>query len=248
MSDEKWSGVEALKVIHRYGNLHAGILLKRYKRFLADIRLDDGREITAFTPNSGSMKTCSVSGSPVMLSHDPKPGRKTEFTLEMVQSGNTWVGVNTILANTLGARIVDAGLLGQSASEGFSVLRREVVLEDSRLDLFAGDGKRTCYIEVKNVTYRKDHTALFPDAVTTRGKKHLETLIRASGKGIMACNLFIVQRSDCCDFAPAHDIDPEYADVFHRGVRAGVLMLPCQLHLEPDGIIFKQFLPLAGSW
>ena len=233
-----------MKVIYEYGRLHAGTLLKRYKRFLVDIRLDDGREITAFTPNSGSMKTCSEHGSPVMLSHDLKPDRKTQYTLEMVRSGDTWVGVNTFLANTLGARIVDGGLTGHPGLAGFSVERKEVVMEDSRFDLLAGNGSRSCFIEVKNVTYREGDTALFPDAVTARGKKHLETLIRVSRTGNMACNLYIVQRSDCMGFAPAQDIDSEYAEVFRRASGAGILMLPCLLHIHPEGISFVRPLPI----
>ena len=91
-----------MEVIHEFGSLHSGILIRRYKRFLVDIRLDDGSEITAFTPNSGSMKTCSAPGSPVMLSHHRKPSRRTQYTLEMVYTGKTWVGVNTLLAPDIG--------------------------------------------------------------------------------------------------------------------------------------------------
>jgi sugar fermentation stimulation protein A len=183
-----------------------------------------------------------------MLSHDPGPGRKTEFTLEMVRSGRTWVGVNTILANILGARIIESGLTGDPVLEDFSVVRKEVVLENSRLDMLAGDGKRICYIEVKNVTFRDQHTALFPDAVTTRGKKHLDTLIGAVRNGNLAGNLFVVQRSDCRSFAPARNIDPDYADTFLNAMKSGVLILPCLLHVEPEGIFFERPLPLEKTW
>lgn len=237
-----------MRVIHEFAPLYAGILIKRYKRFLVDVKLDDGHEVTAFTPNSGSMKTCSEPGSPVMLAHEPKPGRKTEFTLEMVRSGNTWVGVNTILANTLGATIIEAGLAGQNELEGFKVVKREVALEDSRLDLLASNESQTCYVEVKNVTYRDNGIALFPDAVTARGKRHLETLTRRSQTGELACNLFIVQRSDCRTFAAASDIDPAYAEALHRAATAGVLIVPCLLHVEPEAVFFSRILPLARSW
>ena len=234
-----------MTLLHQYENLVPGILVKRYKRFLADVRLEDGRIITAFTPNTGAMKTSSNPGSPVMLLHDPKPGRKTEYNLEMVCSDNTWVGVNTGLANTLGASIIDAGLTGHPQLEGSQVVKREATWEDSRFDLKISREDKEGFVEIKNVTYRSDDTALFPDAVTTRGQKHLETLIRAKAQGYTACNLYIVQRSDCRNFAPARSVDPGYADTFHRAVRAGVIVIACLLEVQPDGIYFKRTLPFG---
>lgn len=232
--------------LHRYGDLIPGTLIKRYKRFLADVQLGDGTVITAFTPNSGSMKTCSDPGSPVMLLHDPKPGRKTSYNLEMVQSGGTWVGVNTGLANVLGARIIDAGLTGYPGLEGFRVERRESTWEDSRFDLKISNGMDEGFVEIKNVTYRSADTALFPDAVTTRGNKHLETLIRARSEGYTVCNLYIVQRSDCVDFAPAREIDPQYFETMERAAGEGVLVIACMLDVKPEGIWFKKTLPIKG--
>jgi sugar fermentation stimulation protein A len=237
-----------MRVIHEYPELYGGILIRRYKRFLVDIRLDTGDLITAFTPNSGTMKTCSEPGSPVMLSYHPGTDRKTEFTLEMVRSGNTWVGVNTFLANDLGARIVDLGITGQSALTGFTVSRKEVIVEDSRFDLLAKDSLRDCFIEVKNVTYREGDTALFPDAVTGRGKKHLEALIRLVNRGKLACNLYVVQRSDCAGFSPAGEIDPDYAQAFSRAGKVGVLLISCLLHVNPQGISFVRPLPVKDVW
>jgi len=218
--------------------------LKRYKRFLADVRFDDGQVVTAFTPNSGSMKTCSDPGSAVMVLHEAKPGRKTCYNLEMTKAGDTWVGVNTGLANTLGARIIDAGLTGHQQLEGFRVVRRESVWEDSRFDLEISRGSENGFVEIKNVTYRSGGSALFPDAVTTRGRKHLNTLIRARQEGYTACNLYIVQRSDCLDSAPAREIDPDYADTFHRAVKEGVIMIACLLDIQPEGIRFERVLPV----
>ncbi len=230
-------------LLHSYDRLLPGSLIKRYKRFLADVRLEDGRVITAFTPNSGSMKTCSDPGSPVMVIHDPKPGRKTEYNLEMVRSGDAWVGVNTGLANTLGAGIIDGGLTGDRRLEGFTVQRREAVWQDSRFDLKVARGGETGFVEVKNVTYRAGSTALFPDAVTARGKKHLETLMQARWEGYTACNLYVVQRADCRDFTPARDVDPDYASTFDRAFRDGVILIACLLEVQPEGIYFKQILP-----
>jgi sugar fermentation stimulation protein A len=234
-----------MTLLHSYDRLIQGTLIGRYKRFLADVRLEDGQIITAFTPNSGSMKTCSGPGSPVLLMHDPKPGRKTEYNLEMVRSGDTWVGVNTGLANTLGAGIIDAGLTGHPQLEGFSVLRREITYSDSRFDLKISRGDEKGFVEIKNVTYRSGDTALFPDAVTTRGKKHLETLIQARSEEYTACNLYIIQRSDCLDFSPARDIDPDYARTFDRAVREGVIMIACFMEIQPERIYFKHTLPFA---
>jgi sugar fermentation stimulation protein A len=228
-----------------YEHLHPGTLIRRYKRFLADVRLENGQVITAFTPNTGGMKTCSDPGSPVMLLHDPKPGRKTEYNLEMIRSGDTWVGVNTGLANTLGAGLINAGLSGHPQLEGFTVLKREATWEDSRFDLKISQGNKEGFVEIKNVTYRSGESALFPDAVSTRGQKHLETLIRARKAGYTACNLYIVQRSDCRDFATARSVDPGYADTFDRAVREGVVMIACLLEVSPDGIYFKHTLPFG---
>jgi len=231
--------------LHRYKDLIPGTLIKRYKRFLADVRLEDGRIITAFTPNTGSMKTCSDPGSPVMLLHDPKPGRKTKYNLEMIRTDNTWVGVNTGLANALGAAIIDAGLTHHPQLDGFRVFKREATWENSRFDLKISREGKEGFVEIKNVTYRWEDTALFPDAVTTRGQKHLETLIRAAALGYTACNLYIVQRSDCRDFAPARTVDPAYADTFNQAVREGVIVIACFLEVKPDGIYFKHTLPFG---
>ena len=177
-----------------------------------------------------------------MVSETPGVKRKTGHTLEMVRPQDVWVGVNTFLANTLGAGIVDRGLTGRGALRGFRVIRREVVIGDSRFDLMASNGKRSCVIEVKNVTWKEGSKALFPDAVTARGKKHLETLARLSRSGTMSCALYIVQRSDCEVFSTAGDLDPEYAAAFSRAVKAGVLVVPCLLHVEPEGVFFRKIL------
>ena len=211
-------------------------MVRRYKRFLADVRLESGTVITAFTPNTGSMKTCSDTGSPVMLSHEIKPGRRTEYTLEMVQVGGTWVGVNTILANRLAAALVDADLTGVRELAGFRVKKREFVHGDSRLDLLLERNDSLCLAEVKNVTLVDRETALFPDAVSTRGRKHLNNLAGAISEGYLTCMLYMVQRSDCNCFAPALDIDPLYADAFYMAMDAGVKMIPCRLKVMPEGI------------
>jgi sugar fermentation stimulation protein A len=239
-------------LVHTYRNLVPGTLIRRYKRFLADVTLENGIQVTAFTPNSGSMKTCSDPGSPVMLTHEPKSGRKTEYTLEMVKSGETWVGVHTSLPNQLAAAIIDRDMTGISQLEGLRVIKREATYGDSRFDILAGDETRSCYIEVKNVTYRgadmtgEGATALFPDAVTTRGAKHLRTLIKALDEGHMAVNVYCIQRSDCSRFAPATAIDPEYSETFHEAREAGVIMVPLLFHVTPEGVELVGKVPIIS--
>ena len=236
-----------MTLLHRFEDLVPGLLISRYKRFLADVQLEDGSRVTVFTPNSGRMKTCSDPGSPVMLLHDPKPGRKTQYNLEMVRAGDTWVGVNTGLANTLAARIIDKGLADIPGLKGFRVSGREVTCGRSRLDLRISRPGGEGFVEVKNVTYRSGDMALFPDAVTLRGRKHLGTLMGVRREGYTACNLYVVQRSDCRRFAPADNIDPEYASTFKEAVREGVIMVVCFLEVRPEGIWLKSVLPFRGE-
>jgi sugar fermentation stimulation protein A len=233
-----------MTTIHTYGTLYSGTLVRRYKRFLADVTLADGSEITSFTPNSGSMMTCSDPGSPVMLSHEIKAGRKTEYTLEMVKSGDTWVGVHTHLANRLAAALVDSELLAETVLGGMIVERPEFSYGDSRLDLLLTGPAGKCLAEVKNVTLRQEDRALFPDAATTRGLKHLHTLTRALDDGFAACMIYTVQRSDCASFAPASEIHPEYAEALARAARAGVGIIPVRLDVTPEGISFVDILPV----
>lgn len=230
------------QTIHRYGELIQGVLIKRYKRFLADVTLADGTAVTAFTPNSGSMTGCSDPGSPVMLSRQSKPGRKTDYTLEMVQAGGVWVGVNTLLANRLAASVVDAGLLKDTSLAGLTVEKREYRYGDSRLDLLLSGGRQRCLVEVKNVTLRKGEAALFPDAVTSRGLKHLRALTRALDEGYLAAMIYMVQRSDCSTFGPAAAIDPAYAQELARAMQAGVAVVPVRLHVRPAKISFVDIL------
>jgi sugar fermentation stimulation protein A len=233
-------------LVHEYGKLIPGTLIKRYKRFLADVTLEDGSEITSFTPNSGSMKTCSDPGSPVMLTHEPKPGRKTDYTLEMVKSDDTWVGVHTSLPNQMAATVIDQGLADIPALYGLNVIKREATFDDSRFDILAGDDDRSCFVEVKNVTYRDGVTARFPDAVTTRGAKHLRTLMKALDEGHMAVNIYCIQRSDCRSFAPAAEIDPEYAETFWQAKEAGVIMVPLLFDVMPERIQLMGLVPIES--
>jgi sugar fermentation stimulation protein A len=219
-----------------------GRLVRRYKRFLADVRLPErgiDELITVHCPNTGSMKGCARPGSAVRLSTSDTPGRRYPHTWEMVRVGRAWVGINTILANRVAAEAIGTGLIPDLA--GFDRLERERPLGgSSRVDiLLSGPGRRRCYVEVKNVTLAENGVALFPDAVTVRGLKHLHELTSEvrNGRGMVrAAMLYLVQRTDCHSFRAAEVIDPGYAAGLHRAARAGVEVYPLLARVSPSGI------------
>ncbi|MEX0987035.1 MAG: DNA/RNA nuclease SfsA [Bacteroidales bacterium] len=217
-----------------------GTLVKRYKRFLADIRLEDGTVVTAHCPNSGSMKSCLEEGAIVYCSPVDDPARKTKYTWEMIRIGGSWVGINTGIPNRLAFDWIREGIIPGFAE--YEEFRREVKWEDSRFDIYMKNDRTECFVEVKNVTLRVGDTAMFPDAVTTRGRKHLETLIRVKRAGIRAVMLYFVQRSDILNFSPAREIDPDYADALDRAQSAGVEVMVVQAVVTPERIIFDSVL------
>ncbi len=227
-----------------------GRLIKRYKRFLADVRLDDGSEVTAHCTNSGTMKSCLEEDAEVWLTSVNDPKRKTQFTWEMILIGGDWVGINTSNPNALAFEWVGGGLI--PGLQGITSLRREVKWEDSRFDLYgeivsrggdAGSG-RGCFIEVKNVTLKEGDRALFPDAVTERGRKHLNTLVRVKKSGMRAVMLYMVQRMDVRIFSPARDIDPAYGKALDEAVRQGVEVIVVQARVTPESIEYHRVLPV----
>ncbi len=230
--------------IHIYENLTAGTLIRRYKRFLADVKTVGGETVTAFCPNTGSMRSCSEPGSLVMLSKHNKPERKTKYTLEMVRSNETWVGVNTLLTNDLAARIIKDGHLDDLFWRDLEIVRRETVHEDSRLDFLLTHKEKPVYMEVKSVTLRMGNRAQFPDSVTVRGKKHMNTLAKLARQGIGAAVLFLVQRSDCASFSPADDIDPAYTISLIEALGSGVKSAACMLDVNPERIEFMGSIPI----
>jgi len=231
--------------IHIYEDLTAGTLIRRYKRFLADVKTVGGETVTAFCPNTGSMRSCSEPGSLVMLSRHDKPERKTKYTLEMVRSSEAWVGVNTLLTNDLAARIITDGHLDDPFWKDLEIVRREAVLEDSRFDFLLTHKGKPVYMEVKSVTLRQGDRAQFPDSVTVRGKKHMNTLAKLAKQGIGAAVLFLVQRSDCTSFSPADDIDPEYAVSLTGALDSGVQSAACMLDVNPEKIEFMGSIPIS---
>jgi len=226
--------------------LLSGILIKRIKRFLAEIRLDDGEEIIAHCPNSGSMLGCDSPGSRVLVSVSERPGRRYRHTWEMVRVNGVWVGINTLVPN----RLIHETLLQRrlAAFSDYTTVRREVPWgAHSRLDFLLSGGRRSCYIEVKNVTLAQAGVAYFPDAVTERGQKHLRDLQEIVRHGHRGVILFLVQRMDAERFMPARFIDPEYARLLSESRENGVEIVVCQALVTPEEITVVKLLESTVS-
>lgn len=221
-----------------------GTLIKRYKRFLADIRLPDENVITVHCPNSGAMLGCSAPGSPVVISRSDNPKRKYPWTLEMVQQNGIWIGVNTSMTNKL---VHEALLNGTIANFGqlTAIMPEKKVSQRSRLDFLLTSVQRETYLEVKNCSLAEDGTALFPDAVTARGTKHLQELMELRDKGFAAAVLFCIQRSDADRFSPATDIDPVYAATLCTAAGAGVEVVAYQAEITPTEITIRREVPVV---
>ncbi len=211
-----------------------GKLIRRYKRFLTDIELADGSTVIAHCTNSGSMKSCLEEGAPVFLSPAKDPKRKTRFTWEMIYMNKGWIGINTSIPNLLAFDAVKNGSIEKL--KGYTFVKREVTFGDSRFDIYATNENEKCFIEVKNVTYKEGKYALFPDAVTTRGKKHLETLMEVKRQGMRAVMLYIIQREDVEIFAPARQIDPNYTQTLLKAYNNGVEIIPVIAQVTPEEI------------
>jgi sugar fermentation stimulation protein A len=223
--------------------LISGTLIRRYKRFLADVRLDSGEVVTAHCANTGSMTGCAISDSPVLLSTSDRPGRKYPYTWELVQIGGNWVGINTARPN----RLVEEAVLGGTIAElqGYETLRREVPYgNNSRVDLLL-EGAGRCYVEVKSVTLVEGRRALFPDAVTLRGQKHLCELEQMVLRGDRGVIFFAVQRGDADCVAPADTIDPEYGRLLRRAAKVGVEALAYRAVVTPERITLRERLPVC---
>ena len=240
-----------------FDSLKEGTLVKRYKRFLADIELDDGTKITAHCPNTGPMRGLLNSNSRVRVSFSPSPTRKLSWTWQQVQlfstnGDNVWVGINTLLANNLIRKAIENNLLYEALGE-IDTIRSEVAYgkdKRSRIDFLvspksSNPDNRNIYIEVKNTTWSNKSCAFFPDTVTTRGQKHLKELISImpSAKGIL---IPCITRTDINFFSSGDAADPIYGKLFRESVRKGLAVYPCSFKFARDHISWNGFIPLIN--
>ena len=225
--------------------LTEGVLIKRYKRFLADVRLKTGEVITAHCANTGGMHECSEPGRKVWLSYHDKPGRKYKYSWDIIDMGSSLVGVSTSVPNRLVKLAVEAGLIDEL--NGYDRVKPEVKSgPDSRLDLaLYADGRRDCFVEIKNCTLVKDGLACFPDAVTTRGLKHLVELQRLVKEKKRSVMFYLVQRMDAVRFEPAHHIDPAYGAELIKAEKAGVEILVYDVSISTEFIKLGRKLPFV---
>ncbi|MCS6813296.1 MAG: DNA/RNA nuclease SfsA [Cyanobacteria bacterium] len=234
-------------LVYEYPSLLSGVLVKRYKRFFAEIQLDSGELITAHCPNTGPMTGIYIPGMPVQVSYSHNPSRKLPYTWEMVQvpSGNqsqgasvngepVWVGVNTALPNRIVKHMLETHLLPELGN--YAQVSSEVVYgqERSRID-FRLAADPPIYVEVKNTTWTAGNLALFPDTVTTRGQKHLRELMALLPQS-RAVMLYFINRGDCPYFAPGDSADPTYGALLRSAIAHGLTVLPCRFQVSPYGI------------
>ncbi len=223
-------------------SLIQGTLLRRYKRFLADVRLRNGHVVVAHCPNSGSMLACSEPGRTVYLSRHDKPDRRLRYTWELIAMPTSLVGVNTLVPN----RLVKEAILADQIHglTGYDSLRSEVKYgRNSRIDLLLEKGAMRCFVEVKNCTLVTDGVARFPDAVTARGLKHLKELQDQVRSGDRAVMLFLVQRMDAELFRPADHIDPAYGEELRLAIQCGVEIMVYDVAVDLKQIGLNRELP-----
>ena len=226
-----------------------GTLVKRYKRFMADVTLEDGSTVTAHCANSGSMLSVNEPGAEVWISPAANPDRKLKWTWELIRIGRSLVGINTSLPNAIVAEAIEKGKIPELA--GYESLRREVKYgKNSRIDILLEDPKKgLCYVEIKNVTMRrdlKDGPLEFPDGVTSRGAKHLVELADMVAEGHRAVMLYLVQRGDGDRFEIAADIDPAYAEGLTEARGKGIEVLCYRCKVTSKDIAVSDPVPVTG--
>lgn len=223
--------------------LLAATFLRRQGRFLIEARLEDGRRVRAHCPNTGTLRSCLIPGWEIRLAWTPGPNRKTKYTFKMIHNGVCWIGVDTS---------VPGKLIRESLLDGFfenltpvNELKMEVKIDThTRLDGFFKKGNKDCYFEIKNVTWMEKGKYLFPDAVTERGRKHLNELRKLRNEGNRAIMFYVIQRSDGEVFMPAADLDPAYAEAMNTAIAAGVEVYPVEAVVTPETIHLHRAIPL----
>jgi len=255
--------------LYRYPSLLSGTLIRRYKRFFAEIQLDSGEVITAHCPNTGPMTGVYNPGMAVQVSQSDNPNRKLPYTWEMIQvpqglpavkpgsaveavaqlesasaADQVWVGVNTALPNRITRQLLEQR--GIASLQDYAEVRSEVTLDQtrkSRIDFLLTGGDRPIYLEVKNTTWSDGNLALFPDTVTTRGQRHLRDLMALTPTA-RAVMLYFINRGDCVAFAPGDSADPVYGELLRAAIAAGVEVLPCRFEVSPEGLRYLGLAPL----
>jgi sugar fermentation stimulation protein A len=251
--------------LYTYPTLYSGTLVKRYKRFFADIELDTGELITAHCPNTGPMTGVCQVGAPVQVSYNDNPKRKLRYTWEMIevestnrsknllqQSERVWVGINTALPNKLIKIALEQHLFPELGE--YQTIRSEVVYGQnnrSRVDFVLTGEDGLTYVEVKNTTWTIDDVAVFPDTETTRGQKHLQELTdlltippTVAANPHRAVMLYLINRSDMTKFSPGDTTDPLYGQLLRTAVAKGLQILPCRFEVTPQAV---NYLGLAQA-
>ncbi len=236
----------------QFSTLVNGVLVRRYKRFLVDVELADGDQVTAHCANTGSMRSCLREGAPVQLSDSANPRRKLSWTLERIDMGAGWIGVNTQRPNQLVRAALEEGAL--AAFRGYQDIVAEPRLTISpqlsgRLDFrLAGHARHAdCFIEVKNVTLLQQHRLLFPDAVSARAGRHLRLLLELAQNGERAVLLFLLNRPEGRCFGAAEDIDPAYARGLREAAAAGVEVRALRVRHHDQAMELAEVVPWCGE-
>ena len=229
--------------MHYPSALTSAKFINRYKRFFVDARLENGDIVTAHCPNTGSMRHCIGEGWPVLLSHSDNPKRKLAYTLEFSQNPQGhWIGLNTGMANKLVEEALTQRKIPSLA--GYNQVRREVkYAQNSRIDfLLSAEGMADCYVEVKSVTLLENGQGYFPDAVSTRGQKHLQDLMQMVDEGHRAVLLFLVQHEGIFNVSAAAHIDPVYADLLEQAKAHGVQVIALKARRDGEKYLADQVL------
>ena len=216
--------------------------LERHKRFLALVELSDSRRVWVHVPNSGALTGCATPGGDILLTADPRPGRKTQYTWRFTRGPDGWICIDTLAPNRLVAELLATGSL--PGLPPAVQVRPEVSLPGgSRLDFVLDVGGKLVFLEVKSVTWVEDGVALFPDGVTERGRRHLEDLAALVRQGHDAWQVFVVQRHDGRVFKPAAQVDPAYARGLAAAAAHGVNIMVLQEKITPPEITLASTLP-----
>jgi sugar fermentation stimulation protein A len=226
-----------------FGKLIKGKLVKRYKRFLADIILENGEEITAHVPNSGAMTSCIEPNCDVWISFHDNPKRKLKYTLELTKMGENLICTNTGVANKIAIEAIQNGVIKEL--QGYTSLKPEQKYgQNSRIDILLENENQKCYVEIKSVSLKIDDYLAFPDSITSRGTKHLNELCDMVKDGHRAVMLYVIQRTDDLPFRLACEIDKKYCEVFKEVTKQGVEVLLYQSSINYENIEINKPLEL----